>query len=68
MIPDGVRIIAGFTFENDMTIQSVQLPDSLISLNAYAFAGCRNLQELQLPGQLQKSERMHFLSASSCKV
>lgn len=54
VIPDGVRIIAGFTFENDMTIQSVQLPNSLISLNAYAFAGCRNLQELQLPGQLQK--------------
>ena len=82
VIPDGVRIIAGFTFENDMTIQSVQLPDSLISLNAYAFAGCRNLQELQLPGQdflhqprihgsgmkCRKSERMHFLSASSCRV
>lgn len=68
VIPDGVRIIAGFTFENDMTIQSVQLPDSLISLNAYAFAGCRNLQELQLPEQLQKIGSNVFLSASSCKI
>lgn len=54
VIPEGVRIVAGFTFENDMTIQSVRLPDSLIALNAYAFAGCRNLREILLPEQLQK--------------
>lgn len=53
VIPEGVRVIAGFTFEKNMTIQSVQLPDSLTSLNAYAFAGCRNLQTVQLPFGLQ---------------
>lgn len=67
VIPDGIRIIAGFTFENDMSIQSVQLPDSLISLNAYAFAGCRNLQELKLPEQLQKIGANAFFECKQLK-
>lgn len=49
VVPDGVRIIAGFAFERNMDVQTVALPDTVCMINAYAFAGCHNLQRLTIP-------------------
>lgn len=49
VIPEQVRMIAGFAFEKRMDIQAVQLPKQLESMNDYAFAGCTALKEMALP-------------------
>lgn len=46
VIPPSVRYIAGSAFA-DSALESVKLPDSLIKLAGYVFAGCRNLRSVE---------------------
>ena len=48
VIPQGVRIIESYAFY-DRYIESVVIPDSVVSIGKYAFSQCDYLQRLSIP-------------------
>lgn len=49
VVPDGVKVIGGYAFENAENLKSVVLPDSVVSIGEDAFYGCSGLLEMTLP-------------------
>lgn len=47
-IPDGIIQIAKKAFFEEMFTR-IQLPDTILNIEAFAFANCRNLQEIYIP-------------------
>ena len=47
-IPDGIKKIQDNVFKNNERIESVILPDSLVTIGHSAFAGCHSLSEIEL--------------------
>ena len=52
-VPDGVKTIVAFAFENSC-LKKINLPDSLEKIGAYAFKGCKNLEETAVPAGVEK--------------
>lgn len=76
VIPAGITEIGKLAFSNNKTLRSVQLPDSLRTLETWAFDGCRNLEHIEFPphvetlgtwafGRCEKLERVILPSALS---
>lgn len=53
-VPDCVTVIGKGAFENNDTIKSVTLPNTVIRIKDNAFCECLNLQEINLPEGLQE--------------
>ena len=51
-VPEGTEIIAGSAFSDSM-ITNIQLPDTLKTINWYAFDGCRNLSNITIPKNVE---------------
>ena len=49
VVPEGVTRILGKAFAGHDEIQSVQLPDTLLSIGESAFSGCTALKEMRIP-------------------
>lgn len=47
-VPDGVRIIGKDAFRDNMSLEEVILPPSVIRIGTAAFANCRNLRNIDL--------------------
>lgn len=48
-VPAGVRAIGGYAFDSCTTLETVQLPDTLRSVDAFAFINCQALTSVTLP-------------------
>lgn len=48
-VPDGVKGIAPYAFENCTNLQKVNFPDGLTSIGKEAFTGCSNLISVAIP-------------------
>lgn len=48
VIPEGVKTIEDYAFENMDSLESITLPASLTSIGVNAFAGCTNLKEIKV--------------------
>lgn len=53
VIPAGITEIGKLAFSNNKTLRTVQLPDSLRTLDTWAFDGCRNLEHIVFPSQVE---------------
>ncbi len=51
IIPDGISEIGEKAFKDNMTVEVVQLSDSVETIGAYAFSGCANLIEIRISEQ-----------------
>ncbi len=49
IIPNSVKIIGSYAFENCNEITHVVLPDELTTINSGAFSGCTGLSEITIP-------------------
>ena len=54
VIPDGVKGIAGYAFEGQTGIETVEFPESLRYIGVGSFEGCVNLEGLELPEGLER--------------
>lgn len=48
-IQEGVKIIGEGAFKNYTALQSIDIPDSIIEISAYAFEKCTSLQSIYIP-------------------
>ncbi len=55
-----VTEIKAHAFYNNKNITEVVLPDSLLTIGSYAFAGCSNLKAISFPAGLTTIERLAF--------
>jgi len=51
-VPNGVKSIGKYAFENCTNITSIVLPSSLTSIDTYAFSGCNKLTSINLPNNI----------------
>lgn len=49
VLPEGVTVIAAYTFADNAALVSVACPDTLQAIEDYAFAGCTALQQVTYP-------------------
>ena len=49
-LPETVRVIGIYAFENCLSLESIKTPTSLASLGYYAFNGCSSLKEVEING------------------
>ena len=63
-IPDGVTEIAMDAFKHAPYVRALHLPDSLIKISPFAFAGCGNLQAVNLA----KVKVVDFFAFSGCRA
>lgn len=52
-VPEGVKVIGEYAFNNCKNIKTVNLPTSLDSIESLAFAGCTGLTSITLPASLK---------------
>ena len=48
-IPDKVRIIGVYAFDENKNLLEVMIPDSVTTIDSCAFSGCRNLRSITVP-------------------
>lgn len=53
-IPQGVRKIGEFAFENQRYLKKVILPESVVTLGTGAFSDCKALEDIELPSGLRE--------------
>ena len=59
-VPEGVRVIEEFAFEDRVNLTSVTLPEGLTKIGYSAFRGCRSLNSITLPDTLTEIEDRAF--------
>lgn len=53
-IPDGIKVIKDYCFENNKTATKIIVPEGVESIGRYAFSYCENLEEVVLPNSLKE--------------
>ena len=62
-VPEGVTTIGAHAFYHNAMVESIALPDSLETVETYAFASCDNLHQIRIPaGVKQLGARAFFHS------
>ena len=64
VIPDTVKSIRGFAFENCTNVTSVTLPSSLEEVGRTIFTGCENLQKIVFPTSGKMVEEWRDMESS----
>lgn len=64
-IPEGVKQIDSFAFYNNGALITVVIPSSTETINAGAFAYCKNLQQINLPSSVTIIGNMAFYNCRS---
>ncbi len=59
-LPEGLKSIGGYAFQNCNRITSVTIPDGVTDIGPFAFAGCSGLMHVDLPGSLKQIEMYAF--------
>ena len=54
VIPEGVKNLSFYTFQNCRKLRRVAFPDTLTSIGSSAFKGCGSLEKLDLPNGLER--------------
>ena len=73
-IKDGVLISVkkighgAFKYKNTGLLSQVKLPDSIESIEAFAFSRCKNLKEITLPKNITKLEQSTFWGCSNLET
>ena len=49
ILPDGLKTIGSYAFQNLSQITKVVVPDSVTTINEYAFRGCNAIEDITLP-------------------
>ena len=65
VIPSSVEVIGGYSFSENSYITSVELSQNLTQIGYEAFKGCTNLQKIDFPEKLNKTESFAFQNCSS---
>ena len=65
VIPDSVKVIDSYTFQDCASLESIKLPENLEYLDECAFAGCLNLKSITLPKKLKNIGYSVFEDCSS---
>lgn len=53
-VPEGVKKIGEFAFENQGYLKKILLPESVVTLGTGAFSGCRRLEDIELPSGIRE--------------
>lgn len=64
VIPDTVKVIGSYVFNNCTTITEVVLPQELSALHEFAFANCVGLKNVNIPTNLISLEKCVFSGCS----
>ncbi len=66
---DGIEVdaIATNAFKNYTKLVSVEIPDSVVSINGYAFYGCRSVENITLPVSVKSIAHYAFMNCTSLK-
>ena len=59
-IPDTVKKIGQYTFNNSTSLEKVNLPEGLEIIEKCAFSGCENLTEINIPSTAERIEDQAF--------
>lgn len=54
VIPEGLTIVKDRAFEDCILLKEITLPSTLTSISAHAFTGCRNLQAINIRGEMDE--------------
>ncbi len=52
-IPEGVKKISNYAFQNLINLEKVIIPDSVTEIGTYVFSSCKNLKSIRLPKDLK---------------
>lgn len=63
-IPSGIAVIAKSAFSS-LSITSISIPNTVTSINNFAFSNCRKLTSISLPSSLTKIESCAFYMCSA---
>ncbi len=66
---DGIEVdaIATNAFKNYTKLVSVEIPDSVVSINGYAFYGCKSIENITLPDGIKNIAHYAFMNCTSLK-
>ena len=64
-VPEGMTIIAPYTFQDCTALEYVILPEGLIVIDDYAFDGCTSLKEIIIPSTVESTGSASFRSCTS---
>ncbi len=64
-LPETVKSLSSYTFQNSKSLKTVTLPDGLERIGQYAFSGCTSLSEINVPSSLKSIGVSAFSSCSS---
>lgn len=66
---DGVEVdaIARNAFKNYTRLKTVEIPDSVTSINDYAFYGCTSIESVELPENLESIAHYAFTNCTSLR-
>ena len=68
VIPNTVKKISNFAFEDCRVLESLRLPDSVVKIGKGAFSGCAALVEIVIPGSVGVLEASTFDGCTSLDV
>ncbi|MBE6593643.1 MAG: leucine-rich repeat domain-containing protein [Ruminococcaceae bacterium] len=68
LIPESVTSIAHHAFAECESLQSIKLPDSLITLDSNAFEGCEKANALYIGNKVQKIAKAAFAGCKNIQV
>ena len=60
VVPEGVKIIGFGALANCDTLETLRLPESLETIERYAFSGCSALKEVTVPANVKKIDESAF--------
>ena len=60
VIPDGVKKIGSYAFEDCYRLEGITLPNSLTTIGFSAFFGCRNLKSVEISNNVEDIEMCAF--------
>ena len=60
-----VTIIGGSAFEDNRTIISVEIPDTIVTIERYAFSGCTKLESVDVPDSVTQIDSYAFAECSN---
>ena len=63
-LPQGIHTIGSGAFQNNHRLCSIDLPEGLTRIDAFAFYGCRNLSQVHIPDSLDSIGSYAFAHCS----
>ena len=67
IIPPNVTSIGDSAFDDNETLEKVELPSGLTNIGSYAFSGCVNLKEIVIPSGVTSIDSDAFSKCTSLK-